>query len=166
MYCFSPSWGMGDTLSTAVTASPFVSLLNLTQNSDMTNGGSWRVGDSYRLTVGNVGKNLPVSLNGSTVGTTGDAGIFMKDGTVSGSESQTWSVPAGAYDSLNLAGITKTVKITVSGSPAASQVSPCFSLLTQVGSTDSSPCFGPLSQTTWLFAGIGLAAMLLFGGKR
>jgi len=178
--------GMGQPSSTilpvtATVAPPTFAVLNMTKQADATNGYAWNAGDSYRVLISNVGQNLPVSLNGTVVGNTGQAGFYQYDGTIPGSGfSQAWSVPAGTYGSgqfaMNIPGFSQSYAFSVGSAgggagpaPTSSTPSTCFSLINKLmtGNSDTSPCIGPASQITWaLIAGGGLLAYFLIKGEK
>lgn len=102
---------------------PSISLFNVTQGKDVTGGGSFNVGDKFRLSISNVGSNLNISAtasqNGASLGTTimgnsGSNGGLQIDGVMTnnelGSWIENWIVPSGGgeYPALN-----RTISFTV-----------------------------------------------------
>jgi len=123
--------GMGaDVLSNAVLASPSISSANITKGGV---DGNYAIGDSYLVEVMNAAQGVPVTMNGTVMGTTSTPdGVFDYRGVLQSLASQAWSVPGGpmGYNLGNAAPISRTINF---GGPAAgSPVSPGFNPLTSI----------------------------------
>lgn len=150
-------YGLGDTppnapASNAAVAPPTLALLNVTKFADFTNGGIWSQGDQYRVQISGTGVNLPVSLNGSVIGSTDPStGFFTYNGVINqpASFSETWSVPSGSYPNLGvLAGFNKTLNFQLAGSTAP-----------PTGGTSSFNL--PGGPIPWLIGGVILLGVLI-----
>jgi hypothetical protein len=125
-------------LVTGVVAPPSISLVNITQGKDFTNGGVFDVGDAWEISIMNTGINLPITANStingtstgpSNMGNTGPSGIFVlrgvMDNSTVGNWVENWSVPSGKYsDWIPIsAALNTTIRFSVRAKTAVTQSS-------------------------------------------
>ena len=153
---------------TTMVAPPDVGLLNVTQAKDLSSGGSFKVGDRYRILVSNAAANQPVSilatkdgasLGNSTVGTTNTDGNFQLDGVMDAGTVGNWTEqyfvpggPSGYPSNPDVPRLSKSISFSVA--PVV-QTTPDAKVIVKSSGTDpmgSSPVVGPTDPGGFSFA--------------